>query len=141
MSGQTLWRFKGSMKLPRKPRSNSPPRPKLKFINRAMEITKRAMEASPFKIGDLHEVILVGGQTRMPAIVEAVKKFFGKEPNKSINPDEVVALGAAIQGGILRGDVKNVLLLDVIPPSLGIETMGGVATKLIEKNTTIPSAK
>lgn len=111
------------------------------FIDRAMEITKRAMESSPFKVGDLQEVILVGGQTRMPAIVEAVKKFFGKEPNKSINPDEVVALGAAIQGGILRGDVKDVLLLDVIPLSLGIETMGSVATKLIEKNTTIPSAK
>ena len=111
------------------------------FLDRAMEITKRAMEASPFKVGDLEEVILVGGQTRMPAIVEAVKKFFGKEPNKSINPDEVVALGAAIQGGILGGDVKDVLLLDVIPLSLGIETMGAVATKLIEKNTTIPSAK
>ncbi|MEK7176734.1 MAG: molecular chaperone DnaK [Patescibacteria group bacterium] len=111
------------------------------FLDRAMEITKRAMEASPFKVGDLQEVILVGGQTRMPAIVEAVKKFFGKEPNKSINPDEVVALGAAIQGGILRGDVKDVLLLDVIPLSLGIETMGSVATKLIERNTTIPSAK
>ena len=111
------------------------------FIDRAMEITKRAMESSPFKVGDLQEVILVGGQTRMPAIAEAVKQFFGKEPNKSINPDEVVALGAAIQGGILAGDVKDVLLLDVIPLSLGIETMGSVATKLIEKNTTIPSAK
>ena len=106
-----------------------------------MEITKRAMEASPFKVDVIDEVILVGGQTRMPAIAEAVKKFFNKEPNKSINPDEVVALGAAIQGGILAGDVKDVLLLDVIPLSLGIETMGGVATKLIEKNTTIPSAK
>lgn len=111
------------------------------FVDRAMEITKRAMEASPFKVGDLQEVILVGGQTRQPLIVEAVKKFFGREPNKSINPDEVVALGAAIQGGILGGDVKDVLLLDVIPLSLGIETMGSVATKLIEKNTTIPSAK
>ncbi len=111
------------------------------FVNRAMEITKRAMEVSPFKVDAIDEVILVGGQTRQPLIAEAVKKFFNKEPNKSINPDEVVALGAAIQGGILAGDVKDVLLLDVIPLSLGIETMGGVATKLIEKNTTIPSAK
>lgn len=111
------------------------------FVDRAIEICGRAMEASPFKVGDLDEVILVGGQTRMPAIAEAVKKFFNKEPNKSINPDEVVALGAAIQGGILAGDVKDVLLLDVIPLSLGIETMGSVSTKLIEKNTTIPSAK
>lgn len=111
------------------------------FVDRAMEITKRALEASPFKAQDIEEVVLVGGQTRMPMIAEAVKTFFGREPNKSINPDEVVALGAAIQGGILAGDVKDVLLLDVIPLSLGIETMGGVATKLIEKNTTIPSAK
>ncbi len=111
------------------------------FIDRAIEITKRAIDASPFKVEDIDEVILVGGQTRMPAIVEAVKNFFGKEPNKSINPDEVVALGAALQGGILQGDVKDVLLLDVTPLSLGIETMGGIMTKLIERNTTIPTSK
>lgn len=111
------------------------------FIDRAMSITKRAMEASGFKTSDIHEVILVGGQTRMPKMVEKVKAYFGKDPNKSINPDEVVALGAAIQGGILAGDVKDVLLLDVIPLSLGIETMGGVATKLVERNTTIPASR
>ncbi|MDD4989211.1 MAG: molecular chaperone DnaK [Candidatus Pacebacteria bacterium] len=111
------------------------------FIDRAMVITKRAMEASPFKIGDINEIVLVGGQTRMPKMQEVVKAYFGKELNRTINPDEVVALGAAIQGGIIKGDVKDVLLLDVIPLSLGIETMGQVATKLIDKNTTIPTSK
>jgi molecular chaperone DnaK len=111
------------------------------FLDRAMAITKRAMEASGFSISEINEVILVGGQTRMPKMVERVREYFGKEPNKSINPDEVVALGAAIQGGIMSGDVKDVLLLDVTPLSLGIETMGGVSTKLIERNTTIPASR
>ena len=111
------------------------------YINRSIEITKRAMAASGLKIEDMNEIITVGGQTRMPKIVEEVKKVFGKTPNLSINPDEVVALGAAVQAGVLAGDVRDVLLLDVIPLSLGIETLGGVATKLIERNTTIPSNK
>lgn len=111
------------------------------FVDRAMQITKRAMEASPFKLNEINEVILVGGQTRMPMIQKAVEDFFGKKPHMGVNPDEVVALGAAVQAGVLQGDVKDVLLLDVIPLSLGIETLGGVATKLIEKNTTIPASK
>ncbi len=111
------------------------------YIDRALEITKRALEASPFKKEDIDEIIMVGGQTRMPKIVERVREFFGKEPNKSINPDEVVALGAAIQAGIFQGDVQDITLVDVIPLSLGIETMGGVNTKLIEKNTHIPTKK
>jgi molecular chaperone DnaK len=111
------------------------------FIDRSIEITKKVLGESGFTASEINEVIMVGGQTRMPAIIEAVKKFFGKEPNRTINPDEVVAIGAAIQAGIFQGDVKDVLLLDVTPLSLGIETMGGIATKIIEKNTTIPASR
>jgi len=112
------------------------------YVDQSIAITKRAMEASPFKMSEINEIILVGGQTRMPLIIEEVKKLFGgKEPNRTINPDEVVALGAAVQAGVLQGDVKDVLLLDVIPLSLGIETLGGVATKLVERNTTIPTSR
>ena len=111
------------------------------FIEKAVAITKRAMEASPFKVSEIHEVILVGGQTRMPKMIDSVKVFFGKEPNRSINPDEVVAAGAAIQAGILQGSVRDILLLDVIPLSLGIETLGGVATPIVEKNSTIPISR
>ena len=111
------------------------------FVDKSIEITKRAIEASSFKKEEIDEIILVGGQTRMPAIQNAVKELFGKEPNRSINPDEVVALGAAIQAGIFQGDVQDITLVDVIPLSLGIETMGSVNTKLIEKNTHIPTKK
>ncbi|MEK7194777.1 MAG: molecular chaperone DnaK [Patescibacteria group bacterium] len=111
------------------------------YIDKSIDLTKKTVEEAGFKLSDIDEVILVGGQTRMPAMVEAVKKLFGKEPHKDINPDEVVAIGAAIQGGIMQGDVRDVLLLDVTPLSLGIETLGQVMTKMIEKNTTVPVSK
>jgi len=111
------------------------------LISRTIPPCKTALKDAGLSAGEISEVVLVGGMTRMPKVVEEVKSFFGKEPSKSVNPDEVVAMGAAIQAGVLQGDVKDVLLLDVTPLSLGIETLGGVSTKLIDKNTTIPTKK
>ena len=111
------------------------------YIDRSIELTKKAVADAGLKMSGIHEVLLVGGQTRMPAIVEAVKALFGKEPHRDINPDEVVALGAAIQGAVMSGDVRDVLLLDVTPLTLGIETLGSVMTQMIEKNTTVPTSK
>ncbi|BCL78739.1 chaperone protein DnaK [Ktedonobacteria bacterium brp13] len=121
-------------------------RPKLEqlvgdLIERTRGPVMKALEDAGVKASDIDEVVLVGGQTRTPAVIEMVRKIFGKEPNKSVNPDEVVAIGAAIQAGVLKGEMKDVLLLDVTPLSLGVETMGGVMTRLIERNTTIPTRK
>jgi molecular chaperone DnaK len=111
------------------------------LIDRTAEPAEKALKDAGLSASDINEVVLVGGMTRMPAVIEKVKKIFGKDPKQGVNPDEVVAVGAAIQGGVLQGDVKDVLLLDVTPLSLGIETLGGVTTKLIERNTTIPTSK
>ncbi|MCX6718366.1 MAG: molecular chaperone DnaK, partial [Candidatus Staskawiczbacteria bacterium] len=112
-----------------------------KDIEKSIDLIKKTMKEAQLEPKDINEIVLVGGQTRMPKIQEEVKKYFGKEPNKEVNPDEVVAIGAAIQGGIMQGNVRDVLLLDVTPLSLGIETFGGVDTILIPKNTTVPTAK
>ena len=111
------------------------------LISRTIPPCKTALKDAGLSAGEIDEIVLVGGMTRMPKVIDEVKNFFGKDPNKSVNPDEVVAMGAAIQAGVLQGDVKDVLLLDVTPLSLGIETLGGVSTKLIDKNTTIPTKK
>jgi molecular chaperone DnaK len=111
------------------------------LVQRSIEPTRKCLADAKLQPSQIDEVVLVGGQTRMPRIFEEVKKFFGKEPNRTVNPDEVVAVGAAVQAGVLSGEVKDILLLDVTPLSLGVETLGGVMTKLVERNTTIPTKK
>ena len=111
------------------------------LIKASIKPCQAALKDAGLSIGDIDEVVLVGGMTRMPRVIEEVTKFFGKEPHKGVNPDEVVAAGAAIQAGVLQGDVKDVVLLDVTPLSLGIETLGGVFTRMIDRNTTIPTKK
>ncbi len=111
------------------------------LVEKTLEPTKKALSDAKLSASDINEVVMVGGMTRMPLVLQTVEKFFGKKPNVSVNPDEVVAIGAAVQGGVFQGDVKDVLLLDVTPLSLGLETLGGVSTKLIERNTTIPTSK
>ncbi|KKR32024.1 MAG: Chaperone protein DnaK, partial [Candidatus Falkowbacteria bacterium GW2011_GWF2_39_8] len=111
------------------------------LVEKTLEPTKAALKDAGISIGDIQEIVMVGGMTRMPLVQQKVKEFFGKEPHLGVNPDEVVAMGAAVQAGVLQGDVKDVLLLDVTPLTLGIETMGGVATPIIERNTTIPTSK
>jgi molecular chaperone DnaK len=111
------------------------------MVDKTMEPCRKALKDAGLTVDDIHEVVLVGGMTRMPLVQKAVKDFFKREPHKGVNPDEVVAIGAAVQGGVLKGEVKDVLLLDVTPLSLGVETMGGVMTKVIERNTTIPAKK
>jgi len=111
------------------------------LVDKTLGPVRKALEDAKLKENDLHEVVMVGGMTRMPLVLQTVEKFFGKKPNISVNPDEVVAVGAAVQAGVMRGEVKDVLLIDVTPLSVGIETLGGVMTKLIERNTTIPTSK
>ncbi len=111
------------------------------LVERTLDPVRRALEDANLKASEINEVVLVGGMTRMPAVQEAVRRLFGKDPHKGVNPDEVVAVGAAIQGGVLGGDVKDILLLDVTPLTLSVETLGGVATPIIERNTTIPTRK
>ncbi|MGH7738671.1 MAG: molecular chaperone DnaK, partial [bacterium] len=113
----------------------------LDLVEKSVEPCRKALKDAGYTVDDIHEVVLVGGMTRMPLVVKTVKDFFKREPHKGVNPDEVVAVGAAIQGGVLKGEVKDVLLLDVTPLSLGVETLGGIMTKIIERNTTIPAKK